>query len=453
MSKQKLFEYCQKYKVAPPQFVTTGQGIIFSSAVVVQCLDTVDDCQTFYSRETHQSKKKSENDAAEVALETINIAVAKTLPAMDAKVAAAATLTDFLKTLLKAVNNAHPGVFENHAVIPANYLLLFTGVHSALNRIDASYRKDSSGAYLYLLTALDSSVQNFLNVHKNESGTFVSKIADDPAIRAPWRSFRTQKLESVQSSIRFVLIPAASDMLPYEINADFQIEHSENDSENENETEDEISKKIGLKIVQALYVVQKALKIPGETTFTTPLFTPSVSDHLYGLSQLFNGDHIENNVVIKNDDTIIDRNLSDIRNHVRTDNGDDNATCKEMELSTGSGNLPPTSVHMKDSSPYVRSKSVWLPRLLIHHRRSAGRFYQNNSHVHSYRLVLMFSDCPIIYSKLVYLSSNHFLIHPILFDFICFTPQTISLVECKNSARNKCRFAFYIFTVTIINLF
>ena len=108
-SKQRLFEYCQKSKISPPQFVTTGSGTSFSSAVVVQRVEVVEECQTFYSREVHTTKKKAENDSAEVALEFVNARPVKPLVG-DAKLTSGSDIGDLIVTIEKAVNSCRPGI-------------------------------------------------------------------------------------------------------------------------------------------------------------------------------------------------------------------------------------------------------------------------------------------------------------------------------------------------------
>ena len=300
MTKQKLFEYCQKNRISSPQFVTTGQGVIFSSAVVVQCLENAEDCQTFYSKESHTSKKKAENDAAEVALEVINAKIAQCTANSVGKESALSSIESFLQTVSKVVNSARPGIFDRQALVPAEFLILFSGIQSALNRIDPSFRKDALGAYSYLLNALYSPLQDFLRVEKNSNDeVFVSKISYNSIYgTTSWRSSIAQS--KLSDTLKFILIPSSPNKKPYEISIDTTYERNESHTTNnqrdladeKNDDADNERREGGSKCVKALLAVKKALNISGSVAISVPIFNSTMKNYSTGLSKIFCGEDI-----------------------------------------------------------------------------------------------------------------------------------------------------------------
>ena len=329
MTKQKLFEYCQKNRISSPQFVTTGQGVIFSSAVVVQCLENAEDCQTFYSKEAHTSKKKAENDAAEVALEVINAQIAQCTANSVGKESFQPSFESFLQTISKVVNSARSGIFDRQAKVPAEFLILFSGIQSALNRIDQSFRKDPLGAYSYLLKALYSPLQDFLRVERNsDDQIFVSRISfNSISGTTSWRSPVAQS--KLGDTLKFILIPSSLNKKPYEISVNTSFGRNEccktkNKVNNESDsTEDENDG--GSKCVRALSAVKKALNVSGSVAISAPIFTSTTKSYLTGLSKIFCGeDSVEKieDVAVNDEHEVKDQNRADdISTQGKGDNG------------------------------------------------------------------------------------------------------------------------------------
>ena len=329
MTKQKLFEYCQKNRISSPQFVTTGQGVIFSSAVVVQCLENAEDCQTFYSKEAHTSKKKAENDAAEVALEVINAKIAQCTANSVGKESVLPSIESFLQTISKVVNSARPGIFDRQAKVPAEFLILFSGIQSALNRIDQSFRKDSLGAYSYLLKALYSPLQDFLRVERNsDDQIFVSKVSFNSINgTTSWRSSVAQS--KLGDTLKFILIPSSLDKKPYEVSVDTSFERNEccktNNEINNGSDSSEYENDGGSKCVRALSAIKKALNISGSVAISAPIFTSTMKSYSTGLSKIFCGeDSVEkiDDVAGNDKHEVKDQNRADdISSQNNTNNG------------------------------------------------------------------------------------------------------------------------------------
>ena len=380
MTKQKLYEYCQKNRITSPQFVTTGQGVVFSSAVVVQCLDNAEDCRTFYSKEVHTSKKKAENDAAEVALDVIGAQALKSATTSAAQPSTASTLEDFLRSVAKIVKGARPGIFDQQASVPVEFLLLYSGVQSALNRIDLSFRKNAIGAYSYLLKALYSPLQDFLILEEINNEIFVKKASCDPIdSRISWRGLRAKF--RVSDSIKFIVIPSSPSKKPYETSVDIcsgrNKRYSNNDANNNdnknynensnncktdssgNDIENEMMTE-GLKYVQAFSAIKKTLNISGSVAITAPIYTSTLQSYLNGISQIFNGEEkVDVNDVEKIDMESNLRDENDFENNDKKEKGnnwhgkvEDAADVDEIILNTSEASI---ETKVMDQEIYLRN--------------------------------------------------------------------------------------------------
>ena len=230
MSKAKLHEYCQKYRLQNPQYFTTNVPPLFTSIVILGL--GLSKPHEFLSKESHSTKKKAENDAAEVALDAIekfdgdlfdNPALVKTALRTD----------DLVSSIWKAVEASNSGIFSDKLWVPVEYLLLFTGVRSALNRIDLKYKWDTASAFSCLLEALFTPKQNFLRVQTKDTRVLLCKIVEFtvPTAEESQQALKPNRVSydhTITSS--FIVLPASDSGAPYEVNITFAPESNDEGS-------------------------------------------------------------------------------------------------------------------------------------------------------------------------------------------------------------------------------
>jgi Double-stranded RNA binding motif len=259
MSKAKLHEYCQKYRLQNPQYFTTNVPPLFTSIVILGV--GLSKPQEFLSRESHSTKKKAENDAAEVALNAIekfdgdlfdNPALVKPTLRTD----------DLVSSIWKAVEASNTGIFSDKIWVPVEYLLLFSGVRSALNRIDQKHKWDTSSAFDCLLEALFTKKQNFLQVQTRNTQVLICKVAEFTPESAE-QSQQVLKHSCVThdqaTSTSFIVLPASEVRAPFEVNITFISESNEGSNDVQ-------------RMVKMFDMMSAQLNIAGNLAISRPLF-------------------------------------------------------------------------------------------------------------------------------------------------------------------------------------
>ena len=260
MSKAKLHEYCQKYRLQNPQYFTTNVPPLFTSIVILGL--GLSKPQEFLSRESHSTKKKAENDAAEVALNAIekfdgdlfdNPALVKPTLRTD----------DLVSSIWKAVEASNTGIFSDKIWVPVEYLLLFSGVRSALNRIDQKHKWDTPLAFDCLLEALFTKKQNFLQVQTRNTRVLICKVAEF-TVESAEQSQQVLKHSCVTHDqaafTSFIVLPASEVRAPYEVSITFI---SESNAERSNDV---------LRMVKMFNMISAQLNIAGNFAISRPLF-------------------------------------------------------------------------------------------------------------------------------------------------------------------------------------
>lgn len=300
MFKSKLSEYCQKNKIPNPQFTCTGLPLAYSSSVLINIASELDASQTFQSRETHTTKKKAENDASEVAFNAIFDT--KMLPSnlsVDPNTVAAENLQDLIESIIKVVFAFHRGIFSSQNLVPVEYILLFAGVQSALNRVNPTNRKNCLQAYSYLLKALSSPLQTVLALETEGSRHFVRKIIqnsqDITALDGTVGDSEVNNGNKLQQArmFQFVVIPASESTAPYEVHVDVS-----GDSECGVLYNSDAEIDHGSRILNCFTAMSSALQADGNLSISAPLYNPSAEKYHENLDQLFPIEKSEHNCAV-----------------------------------------------------------------------------------------------------------------------------------------------------------
>lgn len=260
MSKAKLHEYCQKYRLQNPQYFTTNVPPLFTSIVILGL--GLSKPQEFLSRESHSTKKKAENDAAEVALNAIEKFDGDLF---DNPAAVKPTLRtdDLVSSIWKAVEASNTGMFSDKIWVPVEYLLLFSGVRSALNRIDQKHKWDTSLAFDCLLEALFTKKQNFLQVQTRNTRVLICRVAEfslEPAEQSQQVLKPNCATVDKANFTSFIVLPASEIRAPYEVNITFFPESNDEGS------------KDAQRMVKMFDMMNAQLNIAGNFAISRPLF-------------------------------------------------------------------------------------------------------------------------------------------------------------------------------------
>ena len=272
-----------------PYFTTTGSKE-FSSTLMIQlkCPENAmaQILKIFESRESHSSKKKAEDDVAEVALAALNdlykLNVEGTT-AIKPSTKADSSLDDLFESIAKAVNLLNTNDFLTEESMPAECLLLFGGVQSALNRINPIHRKDSKRSFSCLLEALESPLQKIVAIERDgEKYLLRSNLATSSPNSEKKPTSTGSHLKRTDVG-RFVVIPSAEDEIPYEV----QFSLSSASSSTEHNGGD------GIRMMEAFAAMYTALKTSSNFSISTPLFIPTGENYKNNLSKLFNGANLK----------------------------------------------------------------------------------------------------------------------------------------------------------------
>lgn len=171
MSKSKLNEYCQRNKLPSPQYITTGVSLSYTCTITIFGVKnlTITESIQYTSKDTQISKKKAENEACNVVLEEIEIYDKNNKVYLSLEEENEINISKLILSIRKLCITNYLGIFDTSNVIPAEFLLLYQPVQACLNRISSTYRKDSTGAFEYLLKALCDSKQISLSVNKHNN--------------------------------------------------------------------------------------------------------------------------------------------------------------------------------------------------------------------------------------------------------------------------------------------
>ena len=289
MFKSKLYEHCQRNRLLAPIFTTTGSKEFSSTVTIELCTFSNDERlthhSTFQSRESYSSKKKAEDDAAEVALAAANNLSIEGTTAINPSVNTNASMEDLFESIAKAVNLLNSNNFLIEESMPAECLLLFGGVQSALNRINPIHRKNSEKSLSCLLEALESPLQKVITLEQDGAKYLLrnklAKSSHDSEMKPTLTECQTRRELQKNDIGTFVVIPSAENETPYEVqfaltSVSSSAEHIGSD---------------GIRMMEAFTAMYTAMKTSFNFSISTPLFIPTGENYEKNLSQLFNGDN------------------------------------------------------------------------------------------------------------------------------------------------------------------
>lgn len=314
MFKSKLNEFCQRKGLEVPLYETTGLPLLFSCNVSINCTNMPEiesGLLSFCSKESHTNKKKAESDAAEVALAfflcgTTTNNTKNDTPTVESNLSKEdSDSADLISAVKKAANFSCRGLLNGQYGAPAEVLLLFPPVQSALKRIDSSFRKDAVGAYNYLLKSLASPLQTLLDLEIQSDRVLVriKSPAEDKKYRKPFsdRTLKEDYSKAIDAKvIQYVIIPASKPAFEVQIDLNVRTEEIEKD-EGKSDIDIEDGEKLlraysalfsGLNTTTNAAISTTSNSITNTTemlnaTISAPLYLPVKSGFQDSLSHLF----------------------------------------------------------------------------------------------------------------------------------------------------------------------